>query len=167
MELFRDTNIDFMKYRQHLDHRLARAAGRRPRSPIFVPGKLNLGIDFAGGTQLTLRFHEPPDVDHLRGLLEQARARRGPDPALRRPDEENQVIIKTAVAEGAGGGEPRAHRGRARAKVYNQGKTGLDLNQIGRDALAQLLVQADPDRVAAQGPEAARDPLPGHRRADH
>ena len=33
---------------------------------VFVHGKLNLGIDFAGGTQLNIKFNQPPAVEELR-----------------------------------------------------------------------------------------------------
>ncbi len=153
MELLRDTNIDFMKYRRYwiIVSLVLLAVGFYT---IFGPHKLNLGIDFAGGTQVTLGFRERPDVDRLRGLLEQA----GMNDAQVQgfgPVEENQVIVKTAAAKGSEEGS----RGRivaALSGAYNQGKAGLDLNQTGTDALAQFLLRADPDRVAPQGPEAAQ-----------
>jgi preprotein translocase subunit SecF len=153
MELLRDTNIDFMKYRRHwiIVSFILLAVGFYT---IFGPHKLNLGVDFAGGTQVTLGFREKPDVDRLRGLLEQA----GMNDAQVQgfgSAEENQVIVKTAAAKGSEEGS-RERIVAALSKVYNQGKAGLDLNQTGIDALAQFLLKADPDRVAAQGPEAAQ-----------
>ncbi len=64
------------------------------------------------------------------------------------------MIIKTAITKGSEEGS-RERIVAALAKDYNPGKAGLDLNQTGTDALAQFLLQADPDRVA-QGPEAAQ-----------
>jgi preprotein translocase subunit SecF len=153
MELFRDTNIDFMKYRRYwiIVSFVLLAIGLYT---IFGPHKLNLGIDFAGGTQVTLGFHERPDVDRLRGLLEQAGMKESQIQSFG-PVEENRVIIKTAITKGSEEGS-RERIVAALAKAYNQGKTGLDLNQAGADSLTQFLLQADPDRVAAQGPEAAR-----------
>src|SRR5689334_19152361 len=153
MELFRETNIDFMKYRRYwiIVSFVLLAVGLYT---IFGPHKLNLGIDFAGGTQVTLGFNERPDVDRLRGLLEQAGMKEAQIQSFGKV-EENRVIIKTALSEGTEEGS-RDRIVAALAKAFNQGKTGLDLNQVGVDSLAQFLVQADPDRVAPQGPEAAR-----------
>jgi preprotein translocase subunit SecF len=153
MELFRDTNIDFMKYRRFwIILSLLLVLGGL--YAIFGPHKLNLGIDFAGGTQITLRFNQTPDVDRLRGVLrgagvEAAEIQRFGDP------EDNQVLIKTAAAKGTEEGS-RDKVVAALNREYNPGKTGVDLNQTGADALVSYLLQADPDRVAGQGPEAAR-----------
>ena len=69
MEFFRDTNIQFMKYRKYW---VAVSAVLLTVSlvTVLVQGKLNLGIDFAGGTQLTLKFRDQPEVDRLRDLME-------------------------------------------------------------------------------------------------
>jgi preprotein translocase subunit SecF len=149
MELLRDTNIDFMKYRRFwiILSLVLLAVGIYA---VFGPHPLNMGIDFAGGTQITLSFREPPDVDRLRNLLEQV----GLKPQIQSfgKAEDNQVIIKTAVAKGTEEGS-RDRIVSALSGAFNQGKSGLDLNQAGIDALSQFLVQTNPDRVA-QGPEA-------------
>src|SRR5687767_10817841 len=128
MELLRDTNIDFMKYRRYwiVVSFILLAVGFYT---IFGPHKLNLGIDFAGGTQVTLGFRERPDVDRLRGLLEQAGMKEAQVQGFG-PVEENQVIVKTAVAKGSEEGS-RDRIVAALSKAYNQGKAGLDLNQAG------------------------------------
>ena len=62
MEFLRDTQIDFMKYRKVfvvVSVILAIVA----ILAVFVHGKLNIGVDFAGGTQLTLKFQEQPQID--------------------------------------------------------------------------------------------------------
>ncbi|MFL6194956.1 MAG: protein translocase subunit SecF [Thermoanaerobaculia bacterium] len=152
MELFRDTHIDFMKYRRFwIVLSLLLVLGGI--YAIFGPHKLNLGIDFAGGTQITLRFNQAPDLDRLRGVLkrsgiEAAEIQRFGDP------ESNQVLVKTAVAKGSEEGS-RDKVVAALNREFNPGRTGLDLNQTGADALLSSLLQADPDRVAGQGPEAA------------
>jgi len=153
MELLHDTHIDFMKYRRFwiVVSLILVLVGLYS---IFGPHKLNLGIDFAGGTQIILAFREPPDVDRVRTVLEREGMR---ESVIQRygKAEEHQVLIKTAVTPGSEEGS----RGRVLAalnRVFNQGRTGLDLNQVGLDGLTQFLVQADPDHVAARGPETAR-----------
>ena len=67
---------------------------------------------------------------------------------------DNQVLIKTTTShQGEEGSRDKIVA--ALNREFNPGQTGLDLNLTGADALAGLLVKADPDRVAAQGPPAA------------
>jgi preprotein translocase subunit SecF len=150
MEFLHDTHIDFMKYRRFwiIVSFVLVALGLYT---IFGPHKLNLGIDFAGGTQVTLGFRETPELDRIRTLVEQAGMREAVIQRIGKP-EENQVFIKTAAAQGTEEGS-RERLVAALSKSYNQGRTGIDLNQVGLDGLTQVLVRANPDRVAP--PQAA------------
>ncbi|HKI05906.1 MAG TPA: protein translocase subunit SecF [Thermoanaerobaculia bacterium] len=151
MQLLRDTNIDFMKYRR-IWIAISVVGLILGIYAMVGPHKLNLGIDFAGGTQVTLAFREAPDVDRLRSLLDKAGLAAQIQPYGKLED--NQVIVKTAVAKGSEEGS-RDRIVAALSGSFNQGKGGLDLNQTGIDALTEFLVQANPDRIA-QGPAAAR-----------
>jgi len=154
MEFFRDTQIDFMKYRKWwmivslVFVFLGIAA-------LFSHEHLNLGIDFAGGTQITLKFQERPEVESLRRTLAEA----GLDDAqIQRFGEEgaNEVIIKTPVIEGSEEGSLDTVKTALDAELGGGG-SGLDLNQVGPGELADLLIGEDPDGVAAeQGEEEAR-----------
>ena len=70
MELFRQTNIDFLRWKWW-------AIGASwalilvGMASIFVQKGLKFGIDFAGGTQIALRFVQRPDIDQLRKILDQ------------------------------------------------------------------------------------------------
>jgi preprotein translocase subunit SecF len=153
MEFLRDTHIDFMKYRKFWIAVSLVLVGIGVFS-VFVHGQLNIGIDFVGGTQLTLKFRERPEIDRIRAIL----ASQGlGDAVIQRYDEEeaNKVMIKTRLAPGREEGSAEQIV-RALDRQFNAGQTGKpDLNKVGTDAVAQLLLQADPDRVAARGPEAA------------
>jgi preprotein translocase subunit SecF len=153
MELLRDTNIDFMKYRKFwIVVSLILVAGGI--FSIFVHGNLNVGIDFAGGTQINLKFRERPDVDRLRSIL----ASQGMGDAQIQgfgEEEANEVLIKTRLVEGREEGA-RDQIVQALDQQFNPGQAGKpDLNRIGVEAVSQLLVQADPDKVGAQGPDAS------------
>jgi preprotein translocase subunit SecF len=145
MEFFRDTQLDFMKYRKVfvVVSALLLLAG-------FVEAAiddLNVGIDFAGGTQLTVIFQEEPQIDELRSLLGQAGLT---DASLQRFGEanSNEVLIKTSTVAGTEEGS-REDVVAALDQRYNQGlDLALDLNRTGADALAEALTQADPDNVA-------------------
>ncbi|HEY3566528.1 MAG TPA: protein translocase subunit SecF [Thermoanaerobaculia bacterium] len=154
MELFRDTHFDFMKYRRFwiVVSFLLVLGGVYA---VFGPHRLNMGIDFAGGTQITLGFKQTPDLDRIRGVLKQAgmgaaEIQRFGVPAA------NQVIIKTAVSKEGSEEGSLDHVVAALNRDLNQGQTGFDLNQASADSLTTFLLQADPDKVAAQGPQAAR-----------
>ncbi len=67
---------------------------------------------------------------------------------------DNQVLIKTTSSHQSEEGS-REKIVAALNREFNPGKTGLDLNLTGADALAAFLLKADPDEVAGQGPAAA------------
>lgn len=153
MELFRDTHFDFMKYRRFwiaVSFLLVLGGVYA----VFGPHKLNMGIDFAGGTQITFGFKQTPDLDRIRGVLKQngmgaAEIQRFGDPQA------NQVIVKTAVTKGSEEGS-LDHVVAALNRDLNQGQTGFDLNQASADSLTAFFLQADPDKVGSQDPAAAR-----------
>jgi preprotein translocase subunit SecF len=157
MEFLRDTNIDFMKYRKFWVM-VSLALILVGIFAIFFHGKLNIGVDFAGGTQITLKFRERPDVQRLRTLLAEAGVEDPQIQSFGRP-EENQVLIRTRLVEGSEEGSRDAVLG-ALDRTYNAGTAGkLDLNRVGSETIAALLLQTDPDRVGANDParlEAAR-----------
>lgn len=153
MELLRDTNIDFMKYRRFwvLVSLALVAVGI---FALFFHGRLNVGVDFAGGTQVSLQFRDRPEVDRLRTILSQVLE----DPSIQRfgTEEENEVIVRTRLIEGQTEGS-RDIILAALDKAYNAGRTENrpDLNRVGAETIASLLLAADPDNRRAQGEEAA------------
>jgi len=154
MKSINKLNIDFMRHR-HIAVAISVALVLFSLLEIFVLAKLNLGIDFAGGTQLIVRFLEPPEVDDVRSVLQTAGVG---DAQIQRYGDvtRNEILIKTPLhpelQEGSRGLVVSALEGRF-------GKTGdqPDLNQIGATTLTDLLYAADPDRQVASGESAARD----------
>jgi len=98
MQFFRDTHIDFMRHRR-LWLSVSAVLIVVPVVLAISGHTLNLGIDFAGGTQLTVMFADPPQVEELRQLMTGAGLS---DASIQRFGEagENSVIIKTRLAEG-------------------------------------------------------------------
>ena len=160
MELFRDTHIDFMKYRKFwiaVSCILVLAAASYA---IFGPHRLNLGIDFAGGTQVTLALPaEPPDLDRIRSVLERAGDGRRRDPALRRPRGPDQVIDQDAGHQGDGGGEPRDASSRPSTTIST--RAGGLRPQPGRASTSspRFSCRPIPTSVAAAGPRGGARPL--------
>jgi preprotein translocase subunit SecF len=150
MELFRQTNINFLKYKWWAIGAswLLIAVGL---FAIFVQKGLKFGIDFAGGTQIAVRFAERPDLDRIRKILDSANLG---DTGIQRYEEpeKNEVLIR--VQQQRQEGRDVSH------DVQNALRTGLlgaaedpsklDLNREGRDNLAARLVAADPDHVTGR-----------------
>lgn len=154
MDLLRNTNFDFMKYRRFwiAISFLTIAAGM---VFVFVHGKLNVGIDFAGGTQLTVKFREHTDVQDLRQALIASSIQ---DAQIQRfgAVDDNEFIVRTPVVEGSEEGRAvevvQALSGR-----FNPGASGIDLNQVGTATVAELLARLNPDGIAGEAEE-----LSGH-----
>ena len=154
MEILRDTNFDFMKYRKFWIV-VSLALVVVGIFSVFVHGDLNVGVDFAGGTQMTLRFKEEPQLNDLRELLGQGGLQ---EVQIQRFGEEgsNDVILRTRLVEGREEGS-REQVVSALNRRFNQGLAGRpDINQIGVDALTGLLQQA---RVAPAAAERTADAI--------
>jgi preprotein translocase subunit SecF len=152
MELFRQTHIDFLRWKWW-------AIGASwalilvGLIAIFVQKGLRFGIDFAGGTQIALKFSEKPDIDRLRKILDTGHFG---DTGIQRYEapEKNEVLIRV---------QQQSKEGRdITAEVLNLLRQGLgsaldpakiDVNTQGRDSLTARLVAADPDQVAGKSGE--------------
>jgi preprotein translocase subunit SecF len=150
MELFRQTNIDFLRYKW-----IAIGASwvliAVGLFAIFVQKGLKFGIDFAGGTQIAVRFTQRPDLDHLRKILDAANLG---DTGIQRYEDpsKNEVLIR--VQQQKREGRDVSH------DVQNALKSGLaapgadpsklDLNREGKDTLGARLTAADPDHVSGR-----------------
>jgi preprotein translocase subunit SecF len=159
MEFFRDTKIDFMKYRKYFVM-LSLALLTVGVVAVFFHGKLNLGIDFAGGTQLTLKFREQPEVDELRDVVANAGIA---EAQIQRFGEEgaNEVIIKTPTVEGQEEGTRNLVVDALSTRYQTTATGGFDLNQRGTDAVADLLLELDPDELRATDEQIAGDHYEG------
>jgi preprotein translocase subunit SecF len=150
MELFRQTNIDFLRYKWYAIGAswLLIAVGL---FAIFVQKGLKFGIDFAGGTQIAVRFAERPDLDRLRKILDSANLG---ETGLQRYEEpqKNQVLIRVQQQKEEGRDVSHDVQNALRAGLQGPGAdpSKLDLNREGKDALAARLAAADPDRVSGR-----------------
>jgi len=136
MRIFENPNYDFVKYRWHavVISLLIIAAG----IGVFLTRGINLGIDFAGGANVILKFQGEVPVAQLRADLPTATIQQYGQAR------QNEVLIRLPkqASEGdyAGAVVSKLHEDLNRA---NAGKH--DLNYLGSDRLAALLIQADPD----------------------
>ena len=150
MKILANTNFDFMKYRKFwiTFSFTVMAIGLLS---IFFLKRLNLGIDFAGGTQLTVKFAQAPDVQEIRGLLADAGFKESQIQRYGKPGD-NEILIRTPIVEGTEEGAG-AQVLAALDKKYNPGFAGTDLNRIGTGTVSEILAKANPDGVV--GDEAA------------
>lgn len=151
MEFFKNSKFDFMRM-SPLFLGLSAVVFLGALAVLFGLRQLNLGIDFAGGTQLTIKFQEEKDPAEIRSLLEGA----GIEGAqVQRFGEvgEHEMIIKTPLPENAEGGDLEGTDPGSRDEVvaafnarYNSELGGaLDLNEQGSDALATVFLEEDPE----------------------
>jgi preprotein translocase subunit SecF len=155
MEFFRDTNIDFMKYRKYFVF-VSLAFIALSVLEVFVQRNLNLGIDFAGGTQVTVKFKQQPEIDELRSLMSKAGVE---DPMIQQfgTDDANEALIKTSTVPGQEEGNQSLVLQALDAQYNSDAANNFDLNQRGGDALADLLFGLDPDEIRLQDEEVARN----------
>lgn len=155
MEFFRDTNIDFMKYRKYFVV-VSLVLLTISILAVFVAGKLNLGVDFAGGTQVTVKFRQPQEMNDLRAMtaaagIEDAQIQSFGDVG------DNEALIRTSLVPGQEEGSQQVVLDALNQRFNTNSTTAFDLNQQGSDALAALLFDRDPDQVRSQDEEVARN----------
>jgi preprotein translocase subunit SecF len=136
MEIFVNTNYDFIKWRFagvlfSLAIILAGVVG------YFAMG-LNVGIDFSGGANIVLRFQEAPPIPELRKLM--------PDATIQQYGKmaDNSVLIR--LPEIAQETDYAGQAVRRLNEAINAGTIGkLDLNYQGAGSISEALIAADPD----------------------
>ena len=138
MQLFVNTNYDFIKWRFHAAAFsivfMLIGAG------FYLRQGINWGIDFAGGAEVKLKFRDPVPMERLRKDLVDASIQQYGKA------EDRAVLIRLAQQKGEGD-----YAGQTVAKLNRdlnpESATGkLDVNYYGRDRVAELLLSADPDR---------------------
>jgi preprotein translocase subunit SecF len=140
MQIFVNPNYNILKWRWHC---LALSAlfiivG----FALFAIRGVNLGIDFAGGANVILRFQEKVPIDQLRGIVQDATIQQYGK------SEDNSVLLRLPqqAQEGDYAGQVVARINKAMNPDLG---SRLDLNLQGRDAIAELLKSKDPDRKGA------------------
>src|ERR1035438_1493362 len=91
MEIFKNPNYNFLAWKWPLIF-LSLVLSISGQISLLYKGGPNYGIDFKGGTQVTVKFKDKPDLDSLR---KQLNAHGMKDPTLQTYDkvEFNEIII--------------------------------------------------------------------------
>jgi preprotein translocase subunit SecF len=156
MEFFRQTNIDFLKYKWRAIF-ASWALIALGVFAIFVQKGLRFGIDFSGGTAIAVRFADRPDIDRLRKLLDGAGL--GEIGIQRYEDaSKNEVLIRVQQQAKEGrdvAGDVLSAMRQGLASPTDPGK--IDINTEGKATLAARLAAADPDHVAGRSDVNAAD----------
>jgi preprotein translocase subunit SecF len=159
MRIIGDTNFPFLSYRRIAItiSILVIVAGLAYE---FLGHGLNLGIDFVGGTQITVKFREQPDLADLRAAIA------GLDlgsPLIQRFDEpeKHEIMIRVENPSGVEGDFTTPILELLHAKFNSAIGNRFDLNTKGSLALVDMLAAADPDGVGGdmEGRSAYYEPM--------
>ena len=156
MEFFRQTNIDFLKYKWRAIF-ASWAFIALGVFAVFVQKGLKFGIDFSGGTAIAVRFADKPDIDRLRKILDGASLG---EIGIQRYEEasKNEVLIRVQQQAKEGRDVAGDVLKALRAGLESPTDPGkIDINIEGKATLAARMAAADPDHVAGRSDVNAAD----------
>ena len=143
MRFFHNTHIQFMKYRWHWIA-ISTALNLIALGLIFFGPGFKYGVDFAGGSQLTVKFKSDPDAARLRRSLENLNLGAV---TIQRFDEPERHELLIRLQSAGQEGDFSARMITALDKEFNAQTASTRLNLQGVQAVRDGLVQADPDSV--------------------
>jgi preprotein translocase subunit SecF len=141
--ILHDTHFEFMKYRR-LWIVLSTVLNIVALGLIFIQPGFKYGVDFAGGTQVTIKLKSTPDLGRIRSALEGLNLG---TVTIQRFDEPGRNELLLRVQNPGQEGDFSAQMLAALDRELNQQGSDLRLNQQGMDAIRDRLVQADPGGV--------------------
>ncbi|MBI4918007.1 MAG: protein translocase subunit SecF [Acidobacteria bacterium] len=142
MRFLHDTHFQFMKYRKFWITVSTVLNLLAIGLILFGPG-FKYGVDFAGGTQVTLKFKSEPDQARVRKALEDLKLGAV---NIQRFDEAERHELLVRVQNPGEEGDFSAQMLGALDKEFNPAGGRIRMNLQGMEALRDALVEADPDR---------------------
>jgi preprotein translocase subunit SecF len=149
MEIFKNTNYDFLgkKWPFIIASLVLTVAGF---ASILMQGGLKFGIDFKGGTLMTVKFSQKPPVDKIRSAFSRSGKIKGEITVqnFTDPQTQNEIEIGTELVNETQLAANRQAMEEVLAATFAQPGSGkLDLNSASKDSLAARLR----DPLAAAG----------------
>ena len=141
MELFRNTNFDFLgrKWPFIIASLVLTVAGL---GSIVMKGGIRYGIDFKGGAQMRVKFASAPQLDKIRGAMSGSNLIRGEVTvtSFRGVGVENEVEISTELLDESQLNVNRQAMQEVLTQAFGDPKNGkLDFNNAGRAVLVERL----------------------------
>ena len=139
MELFKNTNFPFLRYKWPFigASLVLSAAGL---ISIALHGGLRYGIDFKGGAQMTVKFASPPPLDKIRSALSQKIKGDVSVQNFTDISANNEVIIATELEEEKQLNVNRQAMADVLTTTFGQPNSGkLDFNNAGQQELGNRL----------------------------
>jgi preprotein translocase subunit SecF len=157
MEFFHEPKIDWMGIKWYLIALSLALAVAGLLSMVFKKG-LAYGIDFRGGTVVTVKFSKPPNLDAIRSELDRQNLRGATITSIGAASE-HQVIIGLdlrTTAESQALDQGKRAIVTALSGLYAQGQAGkLDFNNSSPQTVSEHLVAADPLGLSSKGFDSA------------
>jgi preprotein translocase subunit SecF len=143
VELFRNTNIDFLGKKWYFlaFSLIFSVAGLMS---IFFWHGIPLGVEFRGGTLVYVKFAQTPDLNQIRGDMNRAGLH---DPKIQPfgPAANNEVLVDLGMQETSEAALDQGKNTIIRALEPQNAASGkLDLNNTGEASMEQYLMQKDP-----------------------
>lgn len=143
MELFRNTNIDFLG-KKWIFIGLSLALTAAGLVSWIAKGGLKYGIDFTGGANITVKFAMTPPVDKIRSVIS---AKIPGEISVQELTGKNEVVIGTGLKSDIELQNARRIMGETLSANFAEHSGKLDLNNSGSQALFERLR----DPLAAAG----------------
>jgi preprotein translocase subunit SecF len=142
VELFRNTNIDFLGKKWYFlaFSLIFSVAGLLS---IFFWHGIPLGVEFRGGTLVYVKFAQAPNLDQIRGQMDRAGLH---DPKIQGfgPTSDNEVLVDLGIQETSESALDQGKNTIIRALEPQADSGKLDLNNTGAAGLQAYLMQKDP-----------------------
>ena len=144
MELFKNTNFDFLgkKWPFIITSTVLILAGF---TSILLQGGLRFGIDFKGGTLMTVKFAQKPPLEQIRTGFSKSGKIKGEVTvqSFTDPQTQNEVAIGTELVDERQLSANRQAMEEVLAATFGQPSSGkLDFNSASKDSLAARLRDA-------------------------
>ena len=145
MRIIGETHIPFLSYRK-IALSVSSVLILAGLAYTFLGPGLNLGIDFVGGTQVTVKFRQAPDLDRLRDAVSAIAVG---TPEIQSFDEadKNEVLIRLENPGGSEGDFTKPILDGLHAEYDADLGGRFDLNTQGAAELLDQLVGGDPEGV--------------------